>query len=137
MCARLGTRKDAAAVAGVSTDTLQRYIREEVQPSFEPLARMAITAGVSMEWLATGEGAMQPDETRDRVLPPSVRRLEEDVDLLQDVIEVTDELLEEHRIRLTPAKRARVYRLLFELCSGDETQAIDRDKVVQLIRLAS
>jgi transcriptional regulator with XRE-family HTH domain len=54
----LGTRKHAADIAGISADTLQRYIREEVTPSFEPLARMAHGAGVSLDWLATGEGRM-------------------------------------------------------------------------------
>jgi hypothetical protein len=40
---------------GVSTDSLQRYIREDNMPPFDAAARLCAAAGVSMEWLATGE----------------------------------------------------------------------------------
>ena len=50
----VGTRKSAAKAAGVSSDTLQRWIREEVQPSLGPIIKLADAAGVSVEWLATG-----------------------------------------------------------------------------------
>lgn len=55
MCDMLGPRKFAASQIGVSTDTLQRWIRGAVQPPFEGLARLAIMAGVSLDWLATGK----------------------------------------------------------------------------------
>jgi hypothetical protein len=52
----LGSRKNAAAAMGVSTDSLQRYIREENMPPFDAAARLCAAAGVRMEWLATGMG---------------------------------------------------------------------------------
>jgi transcriptional regulator with XRE-family HTH domain len=41
---------------GVSTDSLQRYLRGEVRPPIDALVRLAEAAGVSVEWLATGRG---------------------------------------------------------------------------------
>ena len=57
------TRTAAAATAGVSVISLRRYITGEQAPSFEVLARLAMEKGVSLEWLATGEGAMHRSET--------------------------------------------------------------------------
>ncbi|MCG8993251.1 helix-turn-helix transcriptional regulator [Laribacter hongkongensis] len=54
-----GTRTEAAAAAGVSVISLRRYITEEQSPPFLVLANLAIPKGISLEWLATGEGAMK------------------------------------------------------------------------------
>ena len=52
-------RKSAAAAAGVSTDQLARYMRGENQPTLLGAANMALQVGISVEWLATGEGEMK------------------------------------------------------------------------------
>lgn len=39
---------------GVSTDSLQRYIREEVQPPFAAIARLCLATDMSLRWMATG-----------------------------------------------------------------------------------
>ncbi|ASJ26246.1 LexA family transcriptional regulator [Laribacter hongkongensis] len=52
------TKSAAAAAAGVSTLSLRRYISDEQTPSFLALAGLAKAKGVSLEWLATGVGAM-------------------------------------------------------------------------------
>ncbi|MEX1206417.1 MAG: hypothetical protein WEB85_14330 [Dongiaceae bacterium] len=57
----LGTRRHAAAVAGVSADQLGRYIAGRNQPGFAPIARVAAAAGVRLDWLWSGEGAMRQD----------------------------------------------------------------------------
>ncbi len=61
---RIGTRANAAAAAGVSDDMLYRYIREESPPSFAAMAGLACAAGVSLEWIATGEPPMRRGELR-------------------------------------------------------------------------
>lgn len=55
------SRKAAAAAAGVSLSTLQRWIAEEGAPAFDSLARLAYGKGASLDWIATGAGAVQPD----------------------------------------------------------------------------
>ena len=53
--ANLGARKDAAAVMGVSTDALARYIRGENQPGFATVAALARASCTPLSWLAYGE----------------------------------------------------------------------------------
>lgn len=53
-------RKSAALAAGISTDSLQRYIRGEVKPTMEAMRGLCVPKGVSLDWLATGEGFMRP-----------------------------------------------------------------------------
>ena len=48
------TRKSAADVMGVSTDALQRYVREENQPTFAAIARLCAASGRSLAWMASG-----------------------------------------------------------------------------------
>lgn len=54
------SRRAAAAAAGVSLSTLQRWIAEEGAPAFDSLARLAYGKGASLDWIATGAGAAQP-----------------------------------------------------------------------------
>lgn len=54
---QLGTREYAASVAGISADQLVGYIKGRNKPAFLPLVRMALAAGASLDWLATGEEA--------------------------------------------------------------------------------
>ncbi|WP_063812497.1 XRE family transcriptional regulator [Burkholderia cepacia] len=56
MCRQIGGRGAAAAVAGVSDDMLRRYIRGDSKPTFEVIAKLARAAGVSLDWVATGDG---------------------------------------------------------------------------------
>lgn len=52
----IGSNGVAAEAGGVSVSTLQRYIRGEVSAPFVALAGIARRSGVSLDWLATGEG---------------------------------------------------------------------------------
>ena len=61
MIDRIGTRKSAAAVAGVSADQLARYAAGRNRPGFVPVARLAAAAGVRMEWLWSGENPMESE----------------------------------------------------------------------------
>lgn len=50
----VGSRKEAARLAGVSDDMLYRYMREETPPRFEAIVRLAYAAGMSLDWMASG-----------------------------------------------------------------------------------
>lgn len=58
VAARYPDRKSAASAAGVSTDQLARYMRDENQPTLVSMAGLAAGAGVRLDWLATGRGSM-------------------------------------------------------------------------------
>jgi phage repressor protein C with HTH and peptisase S24 domain len=50
-------RQEAADIAGVTPEHLASYIRGSAKPPFELLNRLASAKGVSLDWLATGEGS--------------------------------------------------------------------------------
>jgi transcriptional regulator with XRE-family HTH domain len=60
---RLGTRREAADIAGVTVDAIIRYLRGENQPSFTAISKLCEAAGVSMQWLATGEGGVEANDS--------------------------------------------------------------------------
>lgn len=62
MMDRLGTRAQAAAIAGVTVDAVIRYLRGGNQPGFIAISKMAEAANVSMHWLFHGEGPMELDD---------------------------------------------------------------------------
>lgn len=58
---RLGTRRNAAEIGGVSLDAVIRYLRGENQPGFMVVSRLTEASGISMRWLASGLGEMEID----------------------------------------------------------------------------
>lgn len=61
------SRKLAAETAGVAVSTLQRWLAEEGMPAFDSLARLAAAKGVSLDWVATGQGTMYGGQERSPV----------------------------------------------------------------------
>lgn len=59
----IGGRRDAAAAAGVSVASLQRYISEEVEAPFIAIARLARAARMSLDWIASGEARGRPEDS--------------------------------------------------------------------------
>lgn len=57
------TRQEASATADVSTDMLTAYVTDKAKPRFDAVAKLALRQGVSLDWLATGEGPMKRQET--------------------------------------------------------------------------
>ncbi len=62
-------KKDAAQIAGVIPEQLNRWCQAQSEPRFVGIARLAIMKGVRMEWIATGEGGVdartEPPDTSD------------------------------------------------------------------------
>lgn len=52
------SRKHAADAAGSGVSSLQRWITGDGMPAFDSIAQLALKQGVSLEWLATGQGSM-------------------------------------------------------------------------------
>lgn len=77
---------------GVSTDSLQRYIREENMPPFDAAARLCAAAGVRMEWLATGIG---PQAAATGVREPGAAYAAPSQDLSVEHLTIAHELADE------------------------------------------
>ena len=52
-----GSRTKAAEVSGVSSDMLAKYLSGTSRPRFDAVARLCMDTGVSLDWVATGEGS--------------------------------------------------------------------------------
>jgi phage repressor protein C with HTH and peptisase S24 domain len=58
-------RAEAARIAGRSKDQLQLYVKGRTEPTLEVMARLCHRVGISLDWLATGEGDMRIFRSRD------------------------------------------------------------------------
>lgn len=84
---RLGVRRNAYEIAGVSSATLQRYVAEDTAPTFDAMARLCLATGVRMEWLATGAGPMLASESEvARAGEPDWGSLEQAITLVQRMV---------------------------------------------------
>lgn len=74
MVDRVGDVNLAAHAAGVSVSTLRRYMRGDVAAPFAALAGLARRSGMSLDWLATGEGPRESDRLEKPVAPRDLAR---------------------------------------------------------------
>jgi|GEM_PF-4732695 len=122
----LGTRTSAYTVMGISSAALQRYIKEENEPPFGPLARLCVAAGARMDWLATGEGDMRvgaseaaPDKTAQSARP--------DADLIRGAAEVMERALDQAHATTDASGRAELLLAIYDMLqSGLALEAAGR-----------
>lgn len=95
---------------------------------------MARVAGVSLEWLATGEGSS--DKGAQTPAKQGFAGGEIDLDLLESVAATTLQELETRRIHLEPAAQARLLRVLYRHFASRHEQP-DHDTVSNIIDLAA
>ncbi|MCE8019828.1 helix-turn-helix domain-containing protein [Halomonas sp. MCCC 1A11036] len=114
--------------AGVSTSVLRKWRAGLSEPTLSSLVRMARAAGLSVEWLATGEGT--PDAG------PSAGQRLIDLETLEDVIIRTRRISEYKSLALKPEAEARIIRLVYEF-SMRQGQPMDEVSLNNIIELAS
>jgi transcriptional regulator with XRE-family HTH domain len=116
-----------AVDAGVSLNSWQRY-EAGAPPSAEVLARLA-QLGANPGWLLLGqEPLLQKD-----VVPPAAY----DGALMRDVIVALEELLGEEGRILSPAKKAELIDLVYQLETAERAQGragLSGAKIIQLVR---
>lgn len=54
---QIGTQKQAGEIASVKPEMIGKYISGKAKPSFYAIKALANAAGISLDWLATGQGA--------------------------------------------------------------------------------
>ncbi|MBN1378360.1 MAG: helix-turn-helix transcriptional regulator [Gammaproteobacteria bacterium] len=113
------SRKSAAAVAGVSTDQLSRYMRGENQPGLLTMAALAKTHGFSLDWLASGVG------------DPKGANM--DLDLLTMILDTIEQAATENDIKLSGGQRSRLAALLYSLHESGNKESLNPANVVRLI----
>lgn len=102
------SRKDAARMANVSYEQLNRYLRGKSVPPVDVAGRLCHGVRVSLDWLVSGEGPMFTDNA---AVPASPAALNEE--LLEACLRGLEMHLAERRLTLPPAKKATVVSLLY------------------------
>jgi len=69
-----------ARLCGMPQRTMANYVAGEREPRVSDIVTIASCAGVSVEWLATGEGPMHPDDAaKDSPSAPPTEKIDEGV----------------------------------------------------------
>jgi DNA-binding phage protein len=100
---RVGSLYALAKKAGLSDETLYAIKNRGTEPSRINLIKLALAAGVSVEWLATGKDPVGWDASR-----------------LRDVVETIEEWLESKRRTLTPNEKAELVAEVYEEIAHQE-----------------
>ncbi|TSK08570.1 MAG: bacteriophage CI repressor [Geobacter sp.] len=107
---------------------LRKYLSGVTLPGLDKLVAITKTAGVSINWLATGEGPVRSNELqKDRVGV--------DEELLEAAIEISEELLETLGKRGTPKQKTQLIMALYDLANEREDHKIDRPTALRLVKL--
>ncbi len=122
----VGGRRRLAYLAGISESQLYRYLSGQSQPTVVPLILIAQVGGVSLQWLATGEGNMHLSEVDD---PP--RGV--DPKLLEECIATAEDVLHELERPLESVKKAQLITALYEL-QLESGNSLERATVLRLLK---
>lgn len=123
-----------ARKAGVSDTFLRQCLAGRTEPTRTKLLAIARAGKTSVEWLATGRGTMHgTDGVRSGNPGPAL-----DGELLERVIEVTEDVLREEACTLTPGQKAALIVAAYDL-HGDEGEPgpIARETILRLIDSAT
>lgn len=138
----------ASKVIGVSDEQIGRWRSGRSKPQFFGLAALCDATGVSLDWLATGEGEMMRDARRgppafDVGLPlpeKAPAAIEPRVHVLA-ITKVESWLAQNPRRRMTPEKKAEAIALIYDMIleavgNPARSETIDR-QVERILRLVA
>jgi len=119
---RLYTSKTSAAkVAGISPEQLSRQLGGRNRPFFDTLARLSLGRGVSLDWVATGEGPML---IKDRILsaPQSAESVDEVI--LGNLVSGIEVYLSAKDFRPKPDQKSRMIVIFYRILSRWREQLV-------------
>lgn len=114
---------------GIPLKSISNYCLGISPPKLEPLIQIAKATNVSLDWLATGEGAREKDS-----LDEMTKNIRIDADLMAELVKIVNEYLDSLDRELPPEKLGKVYAYLYNYCHKDEP--VSRDNIISLIDLA-
>lgn len=116
-----------AKECGLSDSLVRKYLSGSL-PGLDKAIVMAKVAGVSLEWLATGEGAGEKGDTSQ---PQPLAAL--DLETLERVLGMVRKAEDAHQVRLSSAAAARVVRMLYDWVQNNQVPLTQKmaDDVVE------
>ncbi|MCW9036245.1 MAG: helix-turn-helix transcriptional regulator [Rhodospirillales bacterium] len=146
VCSDVGTKKKAAEVAGISEDSLHRYIRGETKVSLDPMAKLCAYTGKTLDWLVTGKAPTLLGENLDgSILPPDPKTNQIDPDLFAKVVGQVEQFQIKNKIDVDPLKKGELILAVYFLTAntmhygGDYTETLAKIEadMGRIIRLAT
>nr|DAN90194.1 MAG TPA: helix-turn-helix domain protein [Caudoviricetes sp.] len=128
---KAGGQKAISEKTGIPLKSISNYCLGISPPKLEPLIQIAEATGVSLDWLATGEG--EADKTASHVT------FALDMEALEAAIALTEEAAENVGAKLTPEKKAYIAAIIYEDIADtpeDQESNVDMTNVVRLVKLA-
>lgn len=126
---KIGGQKAASLALGISTRSISSYMTGDAEPKLLISKRLSELAGISLDWLATGEGLPEKDS-----LDEIVKDIKVDADLMAEIVKVVNEYLDSLDRELPPEKLGKIYAYLYNYCHKDEP--VRRDNIISLIDIA-
>ncbi|HEQ1856982.1 TPA: helix-turn-helix transcriptional regulator [Providencia alcalifaciens] len=113
--------------AGVSEGVVRKYVKGNAEPTVSRLIAMANAAGVSLNWLATGDGTKTVNDCN------TLFKSDINIPALSRAIELLDEALLSTNKSLDSFKKAELISALYELeVSNHEEKR--RDAMLMLLK---
>jgi hypothetical protein len=147
----IGSRKAAAAAAGITVGSLQRYIAGINVPGFDVCARLCAAARVRMEWLAFDEGpqfatdaewAINPRLPTGRGNPHPSQTTQAgavnlDPGMLATSLRIADEVLKKYGLRdqLSSEQFADIARLVYNDVSRGAAEEVARASLDRILAI--
>lgn len=126
---KIGGQKAASLALGISIRSISSYMTGDAEPKLLISQRLAELAGVSLDWLATGEGMPGKDP-----LDEVVKDIKVDADLMAEIVQIVNGYLASLNRELPPEKLGKIYAYLYNYCHKDEP--VSRDNIISLIDIA-
>lgn len=124
------TQKELAIAAGLPLQSHKQYERGLRTPGGDALASY-VNAGISANYIVGGIEPILVADIRKDLVPGAF-----DPALMQEVIEIVELLLDEHRRVLPPPKKAELLVTLYEMFRESATP-VHRATVLRLVNLAA
>lgn len=126
---KIGGQKAASLALGISTRSISSYMTGDAEPKLLISKRLSELAGISLDWLATGEGLPEKDS-----LDEIVKDIKVNADLMAEIVKIVNEYLDSLDRELPPEKLGKIYAYLYNYCHKDEP--VRRDNIISLIDIA-
>jgi transcriptional regulator with XRE-family HTH domain len=102
------------------------YLSGEREPGAYNLQKIATMLHISLDWLLLGKGISKP--TKQPL----------DLNFMKEIITVVEEIFQQEKLYLPPAKKAELISLLYEDLSEDKSKiSAMKGTVIKLVKLAS
>ena len=121
---------------GIDEKSLRQYMAGATDPSRRTVIAMAKAGGVTVQWLATGEGPMRKGELGDASKTHKAEALLFDPELLVDVVSGVEEGLVDAGATMDPEKKGQLLVAIYQLYS-DSGAAPDKEAILRLVRSAA